>query len=266
MSPEFWARAERLGVLRRAEQAQMNEYVALGEGHMEFLAAALDGPPGPPAPRPLAPLPISAEPVTIREAEAFLRRLHLPIEPRLQWPGGGLPRYAQKGRIPRGRQAEVGRALCMWGGAGWGELVRRGKYKDGRFADLLVDACVELLRTWGPRPVPTWVTCVPSLRHPELVPDLARRLAEALKLPFVAALERTDDRPEQKTMANGAMQARNVDGSLALITGPLPDGPVVLVDDMVDSRWTVTIAAWLLRGRTAHEVFPLALASMGPDA
>ena len=114
--------------------------------------------------------------------------------------------------------------------------------------------------------MPTWVTCVPSLRHPELVPDLARRLAEALKLPFVAALERTDDRPEQKTMANGAMQARNVDGSLALITGPLPDGPVVLVDDMVDSRWTVTIAAWLLRGRTAHEVFPLALASMGPDA
>ena len=104
------------------------------------------------------------------------------------------------------------------------------------------------------------MTCVPSLRHPDLVPDFARRLAAALSLPFHAVLEKTDDRPEQKTMANSTQQARNVDGSLASPSWAVPAWPVLLVDDMVDSRWTFTVAAWLLRSHGSGEVFPLALA------
>ena len=61
-------------------------------------------------------------------------------------------------------------------------------------------------------------------------------------------------------MANGTQQARNVDGSLAVSQDPLPAGPVLLVDDMVDSRWTLTIGAWLLRSHGSGEVWPLALA------
>ena len=60
-------------------------------------------------------------------------------------------------------------------------------------------------------------------------------------------------------MANGTQQARNVDGSLAVSQDPLPGGPVLLVDDMVDSRWTLTVAAWLLRSHGTSEVWPLAL-------
>jgi ATP-dependent DNA helicase RecQ len=63
---------------------------------------------------------------------------------------------------------------------------------------------------------PTWVTCVPSLRHPDLVPNFAQRLAAALGLPFHMVIAKTDARPEQKTMANSTQQARNIDGSLAL--------------------------------------------------
>jgi ATP-dependent DNA helicase RecQ len=74
-------------------------------------------------------------------------------------------------------------------------------------------------------------------------------------------LEKTNDRPEQKMMANSIQQARNVDGSLAVRPGPLPSGPVLLVDDLVDSRWTLTIGAWLLRSGGSGPVFPLALAS-----
>ena len=70
-------------------------------------------------------------------------------------------------------------------------------------------------------------------------------------------------RPEQKKMANSTQQARNVDGSFALIDQPLLAGPVLLVDDMVDSRWTLTVAAWLLRAKGASEVWPLALAITG---
>jgi hypothetical protein len=57
----------------------------------------------------------------------------------------------------------------------------------------------------APDPFPTWVTAVPSLRHPTLVPDFARKVGKcALGLPFHMVLEKTDDRPEQKTMANSS--------------------------------------------------------------
>jgi ATP-dependent DNA helicase RecQ len=150
----------------------------------------------------------------------------------------------------------------MWGDAGWGRLVQQGKYNDGRFSDELVKACADLVRAWNPQPAPAWVTCIPSLRHPRLVLDFARRLSSELGLPFRNAIVKTEIRPEQKTMANSTQQARNVDGSLAVIDRPLPAGPVLLVD-MVDSRWTMTVAAWLLRTNGAGEVWPLALAITG---
>jgi ATP-dependent DNA helicase RecQ len=77
------------------------------------------------------------------------------------------------------------------------------------------------------------------------------------------ALVVTEIRPEQKTMANSTQQARNIDGSLALLGKPIPHGPVLLVDDMVDSRWTLTVAAWLLRAGGSGEVWPMALALTG---
>ena len=66
-------------------------------------------------------------------------------------------------------------------------------------------------------------------------------------------------------MANSTQQARNIDGSLAICVQPLPPDPVLLVDDMVDSRWTLTVAAWLLRAHGSGEVFPLALALTGHE-
>jgi ATP-dependent DNA helicase RecQ len=78
-------------------------------------------------------------------------------------------------------------------------------------------------------------------------------------------LEKTAERPEQKSMANSSQQACNIDGSLGLKAEPLPDGPVLLVDDMVDSRWTLTVAAWLLRSHGCGPVFPLALALSAHD-
>jgi ATP-dependent DNA helicase RecQ len=264
LSEAFWERAERLTELRRVEQREMQEYVSLTAGHMTFLIRALDGEPGEIHPPTLPVLPPTADPALVREAAAFLRRISLPIEPRKQWPPGGMLQYGTTGRITFSYQARPGRALCIWGDAGWGSLVRQGKYHDRHFADELVGACTALVREWNPQPAPVWVTCIPSRRHPELVPDFARRLAALLNLPFVMALEKIDDRPEQKAMANSTQQARNIDGSLAVTTQTLPGGPVLLVDDVADSRWTLTIAAWLLRSHGSGDVFPLALALTGP--
>ena len=263
LSEAFWERAERLTNLRRDEQRQMQEYVSLKSGHMEFLIRALDGDPGTIHPPALPPLPTNVDPVLVREAVAFLRRISLLIEPRRQWPAGGMPQYHLKGRILPDLQAQPGKALCISGDAGWGGLVSRGKHRDGHFSDELVEACVRLVREWNLQPAPGWVTGIPSLRYPDLVPDFARRLAVALNLPFEAVLEKTGDRPEQKSMANSTQQARNIDGSLAIRVKALRSTPVLLVDDTVDSRWTLTVAAWLLRSSGSGEVFPLVLALAG---
>jgi ATP-dependent DNA helicase RecQ len=140
--------------------------------------------------------------------------------------------------------------------------VKQGKYVDRRFSDGLVEACERMMRDWQPDPAPTWLTYVPSLRHPNLVRDFAERLACKLGLPFHPVLVKTDERPEQKTMKNTVQQARNVDGSLT-VTGDVPRGSVLLVDDLVDSRWTLTVAAYLLRIAGSGEVFPLALSLGG---
>lgn len=263
LSEGFWERAERLTALRRDEQRQMQEYVSLQNGHMEYLIRALDGESLDVEPPDLPSLSAEVDPSLLRDAVAFLRRTSLPLEPRKMWPAGGMPLYGLRGRIASEHQAQAGKALCIWGDAGWGGLVRRGKYQDGRFADELVEACLKLVQQWDPRPAPKWVACVPSRRQPDLVPEFAARLAAALRVPFHAALEKTEDRPEQKSMANSTQQARNVDGSLMVSIDPVPATPVLLVDDMVDSRWTMTVAAWLLRSSGSGPVWPLALSFTG---
>jgi len=265
LNDAFWERAERLTRLRRGEQEQMRAYVDLPFGkHMAFLLGALDGDTSKVASPSLPPLPPMTDPKRVQAAIAFLRRSDLPLEPRKKWPDGGMPEFGTRGAIPLDYRAQPGRVLCVWGDAGWGSLVRQGKYHDGRFSDELVTACADMLRRWSPKPAPTWVTCVPSLRHPELVPDFARRLAGALQLPFEPVLVKTGPRPEQKTMQNSTQQARNVDGALALVGAPSAE-PVLLVDDMVDSRWTLTVVAWLLRANGSGLVWPLALAQTGRD-
>lgn len=262
LSDAFWQRAERLTALRRMEQAQMQKYVQLQSGHMEFLIQALDGDPGAYQPPNLAPLSPEVDEDVARDAVAFLRRTSLPLEPRKKWPPGGLASLGVRGNtnIAPDRNLQPGKVLCMWGDAGWGELVRQGKYRDNHFHDDLVTACAALIREWAPNPTAQWVTCIPSLRHPNLVPDFAARLAGALNLPFHPVLVKIDHRQPQKEMENAAHKARNVEGSLQ-IQGNLPAGPVLLVDDMVDSKWTLTVASFLLTSSGSGPVYPLALAS-----
>lgn len=266
LSDGFWERAERLTALRRGEHEQMEDYVGLPFGnHMGFLIDALDGDSSVVSEPALEPLSVEVDPALVRKAVEFLRRTSLPIEPRKKWPDGGMPHYQVKGFISPALQAQPGKALCVWGDAGWGGSVRTGKYHDHHFGDDLVNACVKMIREWNPQPAPEWVTCVPSLRHPDLVPNFAQRLAKALGLPFHGVLTKTDNRPEQKTMANSSQQARNIDGSLDINGQPVPHGAVLLIDDMVDSRWTLTVSAWLLRKAGSGNVWPIALSQTGHD-
>ena len=155
----------------------------------------------------------------------------------------------------------------MYGAGGLGRLVPEGKYRASppHFSEQLVDASVELLGRWLPDQRPEWVACIPSRRKPMLVPDFARRLADRLSLPFVEVLRKTKDTPQQKEMENSAFQQNNLIGVFEIV-GEVPSGACLLVDDMVDSKWTFTIAAAILLKAGVSAVVPFALAdSSGGD-
>ena len=263
ISDAFWVRAGRLAEVRRREQADLQAYTGLEEGHMRMLVGLLDGDASGYVEPDLPDLPTIPTTAMIERANEFLRRTGVPIEPRRQWPSGGLDAHRVRGNIDPGDRAEEGRALCHWRDGGLAELVRQGEQEVRRFDDRLVASSIECLRAWGPTPKGAWVTCVPSLDHPELVPDFAERLATALGLPFRMTVAQTAARPPQKSMANSTHQARNVDGKFRLTTTDVPSGPVLLVDDVVDSRWTMTVVAMLLRRAGSGPVLPFALALTG---
>lgn len=255
-------RTNRITALRRAEVAQMQKYVAHRGCLMEFLARALDDPDskhcGVCANCQGKGFSADTSPELVKQAAEFLGRVDIVLEPRKRWP---LDLSLSKSSvIPAEERNAPGRSLCYYGDAGWGHLVREGKYTRGEFDDQLVDASAKLIRErWQPEPFPQWVTAIPSRRHPGLVYDFASRLARMLGIPFIAALVRTSDAPEQKLMANSSTQARNVAGTLDTIER-IPPGPVLLIDDIIDSGWTLTLGGWLLRTRGSGVVHPFTLA------
>ena len=258
-------RIEHITALRRHEQEAMRRYAHHDGCLMEFLRHELDDPGAEPCGRcmwctgtPLVVDPPQALRVAARE---HLRGFDLFVEPRKQWPSGlaafGLP----KGRIAEEERPLVGRALSVMGDGGWGRLVATGRFEDEYFADELVTASAALIRErWGPDPAPTWVTCVPSMTRPDLVPAFAKRLAEALDLPFHEVVRKVAENQPQAAMQNSAQQVRNVWEAFE-VTGDVPDGPVLLVDDLADSKWTLTVVARALLLAGSGPVHPFVLAT-----
>lgn len=194
------------------------------------------------------------------EAARFLRHAKIVFKPKKQVAAGAFPEYGFRGNLPKNLQAEDGRILSRWGDAGWGGLVVDDKHA-GHFRDALVDAIANMVRDrWQPDPAPRWVTCVPSNKHPTLIPDFASRLAVRLGLPFVDAIGKVRNNEPQKMQQNRFHQCRNLDGVFE-VAEAIPSGPVLLVDDVIDSGWTVTVLAALLRRAGSGPVFPVALAS-----
>jgi len=258
---------EALIAIRKEEQARMVEYMKSKECLMKFLKSELNDPDSEPCGqcafcrgKPL--LPETYRDDLVKQAIQFLRRYDVEIKPRKRWPGDALKSMGWTGAIDAGLRLEPGHALCMWCDAGWGELVREGKQVYGRFSDSLVGGAEEMiLKRWHPLPFPTWITCVPSLNHKELVPDFTRRLAGKLGLRFEPCIEKIRKTEPQKLMQNSYRQTKNLAGAFRVKKWKGIGGPVFLVDDMVDSRWTLTIVGAMLREAGSGPVFPVALST-----
>jgi ATP-dependent DNA helicase RecQ len=263
-------RIERIVNLRRGEQQRMREYIATNGCLMQFLSAELNDPAagrcGKCANCRRIALPREFPQELAVAATAFLNYLDLPIEPRKQWPQGHTFEN-ERGKIAPLYQTQPGRVLCRWGDPGFGDLVKQGKQQTGRFSDELVVAAVNLIRErWNPQPALTWLTCISSRRNQILVPDLAQRLADQLHIPFLDCIRKIRETEPQKTRQNSVQQVKNLEGAFEVDANLTRTGPVLLIDDMVDSKWTFTVLGFKLRQAGSGLVFPFALADTSSES
>lgn len=274
---------------RSTEQQAMRDYASTSQCRMEFLREQLDDEGAVPCGRcdncagAWADSSVSAEVLTGAARE--LDRPGVEVEPRRMWPTG-MPALGidLKGRIPAKEQCSTGRALGRLSDIGWGNRLRpllAENASDGPVPDDVLKAAVAVIADWARSPGgwaptvpdasarPVGVVAVPSLTRPQLVGSLAQGIATIGRLPFLGTLAYTgpeDVHPVRRS--NSAQRLRALSGTftvpadLAAALAGAP-GPVLLVDDYMDSGWTLAVAARLLRKAGSEQVLPLVLAAAG---
>jgi ATP-dependent DNA helicase RecQ len=272
-------RLARVAQARTAEQQAMREYAGTAGCRMEFLRRCLDDAGATACGRcdrcaePQFDGAVSA--AALAAAQAFLGRPGVEIAVKKLWPAGleavGVP---LRGKIGPGEQALPGRAVGRLSDLGWGGRLRGlvgPEVPDGAVPDDVVAAVVEVLKAWAhgddPWPArPVGLVAVGSRRRPRLVRSLAERIAAVGRLPLLGEVPARDPvAGEHGPRGNSAQRVRALHGAftvpeeLAAALSGLP-GPVLLVDDLVDSGWTMTMVSGLLRRAGAPGVLPLALA------
>jgi ATP-dependent DNA helicase RecQ len=253
-------RMARVREARASERRAMRDY---RDGRitcrMAFLRAQLDDPDPTPCGRcdlcTGHPPAVELDGADVTAAWQLLRGQEHRFAPRKLWPPG---LDEVRGRIPPGRQAAEGRALAYADDPGWGPIVEPLLAGETARLDEVVDGLVQLLARWQWPERPTWVTWVPSSSG-DTAAQVAHRVAAIGRLSAVDALRRVGVRSQDPT-ANSTHQAANALAGYELLDTELPAGPVLLVDTVRRSGWTLTVATWRLRGREGvGPVLPLVI-------
>jgi ATP-dependent DNA helicase RecQ len=210
----------------------------------------------------------------VKVAKARLDRPGVPIEVKRQWPAG-LERFGinVRGKMSPSELHETGRAIARFSDLGYGPRVRAAVAPgatDAPVPEGLVDAAVKVLGAWRtewPRR-PIGIVAVGSVSRPELVGSFAGRIAEIGKLPALGTVRHTGE--SRMTRSNSAFRLKAVfeayvvpDDLSSRLAGDLSGEPLFLVDDYVDSGWTLTVVARALRRAGAGPIYPLVLGSVG---
>ncbi len=233
-------------------------------------------------------------------ASAALDRPGVELPPRAQWPtGADRLGVTVKGKIAPAEQIDPGRAVARLTDLGWGQRLRTLLGDDGVGGTVVLDleapgieedpdaafdvpvqrsvtdvppddellrACGRVLGAWDWAERPAAVVAIPSRRRPRLVTGVAEGLARLGRLPYLGELSLSSGGPTGGPGGNSAFRLAGV--WQRLVVGPelrdrladLGSVPVLLVDDLADSRWTMTVAGRELRLAGASRVLPFALA------
>ena len=243
----------------RAAEADLMRHYAHGDGClMQFLQQALDDPDPSPCGRcsvctgELPDPGARPDAGTVRAAQQFFRGLDVVIEPRKLWPSrvDGV-----KGKI---NFLAEGRAIAYADDPAWQDILAALWQSDSPAPQEILDAAVEVLKRWSRHwQRPAAVVPLPSRRFPTLIHSVAEHLGRVGRLPVVEALEIVGRRPTDD--AASAVRVRELLGGLAVRQGVTFDGPVLLVDDTIRSRWTLTVAGKLITDVGATGVLPFAI-------
>jgi ATP-dependent DNA helicase RecQ len=263
-------RHQRIAAARRAEQQAMLDYLATDECRLVFLRRQLDDPDPTPCGRcDVCSGTVWSPEVSAEVSAAAAERLQKPgveLAARKMWPSGmkeiGVP---VSGRLKADELAEPGRAVGRLSDIGWGTRLRELLAgPDQPVPSDLLDAVVRVLAGWDWAQRPVGVVGIGSRTRPHQLEHLARRIAEIGRLPLLGTLPPAGGRPGAHE--NSAQRLAAVwEGfdTAALPDLSTVDGPVLLVDDLVDSGWTMTVAARAVRRAGAAAVLPLTLALAG---
>ena len=262
------ARYRKLDEARKREQQAMLEYQVTDGCRMAFLRSQLDDPDlkdGEQCGRcdncTGSSYSADVDPAITESTRARLMRPGVEITPRKQWPTG----LAKLGVDLSGRIGDgpaPGRVIGRLTDLGWGARLRRILDEpDGEVSDDVVRAAVEVLAAWDWAARPTAVMGLDSATHPLLVRSLTARLSELGRLADLGTLQYTPQR-RPVTAANSAYRVAALHDSWEPPQLAAVDGPVLLVDDLTDSGWTLTMAARVVRAAGAPAVLPFALASV----
>jgi ATP-dependent DNA helicase RecQ len=258
-------RYRRVREAREREQQAMLDYLDTSVCRMRFLREQLDDPDAADCGRcdncGGLGLDATVSEEAVEEAGARLARPGVPIEPRKMWPTAlATLGIDLKGKIAEA--AEEGRAVARLTDLGHGQALRalfRPDTPDGEVPVPLVQAMLRLLDDWQPEV--DAIVVVESSTRPVLTEDLARGLSRRLQVPVVGrwAIVDPDVAPGQGS-ANSAQRVAAI-GRRATLQADVPPGArVLLVDDLVVSGWTLTLAAKAIRAAGAESVRPLTLA------
>jgi len=258
-------RYRRVREAREREQSAMLAYLDTGECRMRFLREQLDDPEAADCGRCdncgglTIDAAVSAE--AVEQAEARLARPGTPIEPRKMWPTA----LANLGIDLKGKirePADEGRAVARLTDLGHGQALRalfRPDTPDGPVPPGLVQAVLTLLDDW--RPDVDAIVVVESFTRPTLTDDFAAGLSRRLQVPVVGrwAIVDPDVEPGRGSF-NSAQRVAAVGRRSALQAEVPPGARVLLVDDLVVTGWTLTLATRAIRAAGADAVLPLTLA------
>lgn len=261
-------RIARLSKIKQGEWAQLLDYHSSKDCLMRFLANALDDDFAQDCGKcancaPSQRLSLGTLEEIVSAADEFVKLRYIPIRPRKRFGSSGemalsaFPTYKFNYQEPA-LVAEPGLALSRWKDGVWGHIVAQGK-KDNAFSDELIAPMVTMIQSMPFEQQPRWLTYVPSLRRPTLVKDFAHKLAKALNIHCADTVQMVEQRPEQKTMENSYRRSENLDGAFAIDTEQVYLDPVLLFDDAVDSGWSLTVIAALLRRAQSGAVYPITL-------
>jgi ATP-dependent DNA helicase RecQ len=268
-------RYQRVAQERAREQQAMLSYESTTACRMEYLRRELDDPEAALCGRcdncTGRHWDASAPTANAKAAQERLLRPGVEVEPRKMWPTGmkDLGISGAAGKIPATKTAEQGRALGRLTDIGWGTMLRAllaDGTPDGPVTDQITDALVKVLAAWGWEQRPSAVVTLPSRTRPILISSLGQRIASIGRIPYLGALEYiTSDGPGPRRH-NSAQRlyslwhALTVPDHLRDVIASHAAGRILLIDDRIETGWTMTVATKLLRESGAPAVLPLALA------